>query len=166
MGARQKAEEGLVTTKTGWGRSEEARQGSTDSPTHHSRDQSLPPCIFLFQEKVTRTFGFNYSFSSPHPCQGGKGKQTAAWEGPPSRVPLLLPAAAGPGQGAGGWSSPDSSAPAFSDFSPACPVFSLLMEGEGLQPAGAGSRGAAQRAAPSLASCVTDRNHFPCSDPF
>lgn len=54
------------------------RQGLTDSPTYHCRDQSLPPCILVFQEKVTRMFGFNYSFFLSRSCQGGKEKQTAA----------------------------------------------------------------------------------------
>lgn len=90
-----------------WG----GRWGSTDSLTRHSRDQSLPPCILAFQEKVTRTFGFNYSFFLSPTCQGGKGKQTAAWEGLPGRYSTP---AARPGQGAGGQSSPSCLSPGLS----------------------------------------------------
>ena len=69
----------LKTTEAGqgWGAGDWGEAG-VDSPTCHSRDWSLPPCVLVFQEKVTRTFGFNYSFFLSPSCQGGKGKQTAA----------------------------------------------------------------------------------------
>lgn len=69
----------ISTEGAGWGWRD--RQGLTDSPTYYCRDQSLPPRILVFQEKVTRMFGFNYSFFLSCSCQGGKGKQTAAWGG-------------------------------------------------------------------------------------
>ena len=61
----------ITEAEQGWG------EGGVESPNSHSRDQILPPCTLVFQEKVTRTFGFNYSFFLSLSCQGGEGKQTA-----------------------------------------------------------------------------------------